>query len=136
MSLKGKTGGFHERSSNGKRGWYRGFYCASTYELAFVIYCLDYGIKIERNKKAYEYRWKGKTYKYYPDWIVNGDHYVETKNFITDRVLVKAAAVDDMPIEILDTNKMIPYFEYVARTYGKKFNGKSNNFFELYDVKE
>ena len=134
--LKGRTGGFHERSSNGKRGWYKGFYCASTYELAFVIYCLDHNIKIERNKKAYEYQWEGKTYKYYPDWIVNGDHYVETKNFITDRVLAKAAAVKDMPIEIIDKNGIDPYCKYVAETYHLKYYRSSNEFWKLYDKQD
>lgn len=136
IACKGKTGGFHERSSNGKRGWYHGFYCASTYELAFVIYCLDHGIKIERNKKAYDYQWEGKIYKYYPDWIVNGDHYVETKNFITDRVLVKAAAVKDMPIEIIDKNGIVPYCEYVAEIYHLKYYKSSNDFWKLYDKKD
>lgn len=132
----GKTGGFHERSSNGKRGWYKGFYCASTYELAFVIYCLDHDIQIERNKKFYEYTYNGRKSKYYPDWIVNGDRLVETKNYITEQVLVKAAAVNDMPIQILDTEKLLPYFEYVAKTYNKWYKGGCNNFYELYEKKD
>lgn len=129
----GKVGGFRERSSNGKRGWYKGFYCASTYELAFVIYCLDHNISIRRNKKYYWYEYEGQRHKYYPDWIVNEDHLVETKNFITELVEIKAAAVNDMPIEILDTVKLQPYFEYVAKTYGKTYHNKSNNFYELYE---
>ncbi len=129
----GKVGGFRERSSNGKRGWYKGIYCASTYELAFVIYCLDHNISIRRNKKYYWYEYEGQRHKYYPDWIVNEDHIVETKNFITELVKVKAAAVDDMPIEILDTEKMQPYFKYVATTYGKTYSRNGNNFYELYE---
>lgn len=136
IALKGKTGGFRERSSNGKRGWYKGFYCASTYELAFVVYCLDHGIKIKRNKKAYEYEWEGKIHKYYPDWIINEDHYVETKNFITDQVLVKAAAVKDLPIEILDKNGIVSYCEYVAKTYHLKYYKFSNDFWKLYDKQD
>lgn len=132
----GRVGGYREHSSRGKCGRYKGIYCASTYELAFLIYCLDHGIKIERNRKGYQYIFEGKSHWYYPDWLVNGDHLVETKNFITEQVLVKAAAVDDYPIEILDYEKLVPYFEYVAQAYGKRMFGRSNNFYELYDSTE
>lgn len=129
----GKAGGYHEKSSRGKYGYYKGIFCASTYELAFLIYCLDHKITIERNLKGYEYVWNGEKHIYYPDWLVNKDHLVETKNFITELVLEKAKAVNDYPIEILDFKKLIPYFDYVAKTYNKKYYGKRNNFYELYD---
>lgn len=129
----GKTGGYHENSSRGKRGHYKGIFCASTYELAFLIYCLDHNIPIKRNLKGYEYIWNGEKHLYYPDWLVNNDHLVETKNFITEQVLIKAKSVNDYPIEIMDTKMLMPIFEYVSKTYNKKFSGRYNNFYELYD---
>ena len=59
----------------------------------------------------------GEKHKYYPDWLIDDSFLVETKNFVTDLVLTKAAAVDDMQLIILDKFKMIPYCEYVAKKY-------------------
>lgn len=132
----GKNGGFRERSSNGKRGWYKGYYCASTYELAFLIYCLDHGKKIVRNTKAYEYEFNGEKHKYYPDWLVDDKFLVETKNFVTDLVLVKASAVHDMPLIILDKFKMVPYCEYVAKKYSLSYKNYANDFWKLYDYQD
>ena len=39
--LKGKTGGIREGAGRSKSGWYKGYYCNSSYELAWVIYSLD-----------------------------------------------------------------------------------------------
>ena len=30
------------KTGKGKKGWYKGFFCSSTYELAYVIFCLDH----------------------------------------------------------------------------------------------
>ena len=62
----------NRKSGRGKKGRYKGFWCDSTYELAFVIYCLDHNIPIQRNHKYYEYQYMNKTRRYYPDFIVNG----------------------------------------------------------------
>lgn len=133
--LKGtvRTGGFREKSSRGKCGHYKGVFCASTYELAFLVFCMDHGIRIERNTKGYKYEWNGVVHTYYPDWIIDGSFLVETKNYITDLVEAKADAVDDMPITILDTTGLADIFRYVAKKYGMKLCGRSNNFYELYD---
>ena len=138
QKTKGKNivGGFRERSSNGKRGWYKGYYCASTYELAFLIWCLDHGKKIVRNTKSYEYEFNGEKHKYYPDWLIDDSFLVETKNFVTDLVLAKAAAVNDMQLIILDKFKMIPYCEYVAKKYHLKYQNFSNDFWKLYDKQD
>jgi hypothetical protein len=80
-----------------------------------LIYCLDHNIKIVRNTKFYIYEYNGIKHKYYPDWLINDNLLVETKNFITDVVLTKAAAVDDMQIIIIDRDKIIPYCQYVAK---------------------
>lgn len=129
----GVTGGIRENSSRGKCGHYKGVFCASTYELAFLVFCMDHGIRIERNTKGYKYEWNGVVHTYYPDWIIDGSFLVETKNYITDLVEAKADAVDDMPITILDTTGLADIFRYVAKKYGMKLCGRSNNFYELYD---
>jgi len=37
-------GGYQKKSGRGKWGWYKGFWCDSSYELAYVIYNLDHNI--------------------------------------------------------------------------------------------
>ncbi len=49
---------------------------------------------------------------------------------------MKAAAVKDMPIEIIDKNGIVPYCEYVAETYHLKYYKSSNDFWKLYDKKD
>ena len=43
------NGGYRQGSGRGKKGWYKGFFCDSSWELAYVIYCLDHNIDIKRN---------------------------------------------------------------------------------------
>lgn len=111
------AGGLRAGSGTGKHGWYKNFYCDSSYELAFVIYKLDHGCKIERNKRFYEYvGTDGKLHKYYPDFIEN-DFLVEVKGYLTDDVFLKIAAVDDKPVKLLMLDDLKPMFDYIKETY-------------------
>lgn len=124
--LTGKCGGYRKGSGRGKKGWYKGYYCDSSWELAFVIYNLEHNIKFERNTKKFEYIFEGKTLKYMPDWITDGK-YVEIKGYWTKQWQAK---VDQFPktetLIILYEKEMEKYIEYVKMKYG-------NNFIELYD---
>lgn len=44
-----KLGGYNPGSGRGKKGWYKGFFCDSSWGLAYIIYCLDHNIDIKRN---------------------------------------------------------------------------------------
>lgn len=122
---------FSTKSNRYKKGYYKGFWCDSSYELAYVIYCLDHNIKIERNKKGFPYRYKcGNIYKirkYYPDFRVNGK-LVEIKGRKTELVSIKAQAVTE-PLDILYKEDLKKVFDYVEKNYNKK----QNKFYELYD---
>jgi hypothetical protein len=48
-------------------GYYKGYYCASSYELIYLVYCLDHNINIERNKYTFVYNYEGKDHVYIPD---------------------------------------------------------------------
>lgn len=110
-------GGYRHGSGRGKHGWYKGFYLDSTYELAYVIYCLDHNIEIKRNKKYYEYNDKdGKRKKYYPDFIVDGN-LVEIKGYYTYNLNEKLAAVDE-PIQVMFADDLKHVFEYVENKTG------------------
>lgn len=63
-----------------KSGYYKGFYCASTWELAFLIYCLEENIPIERCRKMFTYFYRNKMHRYIPDWyLADTKEYVEIK---------------------------------------------------------
>ena len=85
-------GGYKQGSSRGHHGYYKGYWCDSTYELAYLIYCLDHNIKIERCKESFEYEIDGKTHKYHPDFLID-DEIIEIKNFHRDDVDIKINAV-------------------------------------------
>ncbi len=112
-------GGPRIHSGRSKSGWYQGYHCGSTYELAYVVYCLDHKIQIERNTKGWEYfnPETGKTQKYYPDFIINGTELIEIKGYRTPETDLKLAAVD-VPISLLCWEELEPVFEYVKEKTG------------------
>lgn len=118
-TLKGKTGGYRKRSGYGKSGWYKGYFCDSSWELAYVIYNLEHGIKFERNKEKFKYIFEGKEYNYLPDFIVDGK-YVEVKGYWTKQWQAK---LDQFPRElsIIGKEEIKPYLEYVENKYGRDF---------------
>ena len=110
-------GGLRHGSDTGKHGWYKGHYCDSSYELAYVIYHLDHSLPFERNKKSYEYIGEdGKLHEYYPDFIED-NKLVEIKGYVTDEVYLKIAAVTDMPVRLLTLDDIQYMIEYVKETY-------------------
>ena len=119
------SGGLRKGSSRGKQGWYKGYWCDSSYELSFLIYCLEHDIKIERNYKGYKYIYHGKNHTYYPDFRVNGI-LTEIKNYRSELTNEKLKSVDER-IDIIYTDTIKPYLKYVRNKYG-------NNFVELYEI--
>lgn len=118
--LKKNTGGYRKGSGRGKGGWYKDYYCDSTYELCWLIYQLDHNIKPIRNDKGYEYEFKGKKHKYYPDFIVDNIIY-EIKGFETEKDLFKYPSVKDKKLIILKKQDLKDVFEYVNEKYGKDY---------------
>jgi hypothetical protein len=119
------NGGYRQGSGRGKKGWYKGFFCDSSYELAYVIYNLDHNIKIERNTEIRTYEWEGKIRNYIPDFICNSQ-LVEIKGFKTKQWLAKLAYNTDISVLYKEDLKHI--FDYIIDKYGK-------NFISLYEKK-
>ena len=125
-AIKGKCGGYRHGSGWGKSGWYKGYYCDSSWELAFVVYNIEYNIKFERNKKQFSYIFKNEKHNYIPDWIVN-DEYIEIKGYYTEQWQAKLNQFPkNLKLNILYENDMQKYLDYIREKYG-------NNFIELYD---
>lgn len=121
-----KLGGYVPGSGRGKKGWYKGFFCDSSWELAFVIYCLEHDIEIKRNTEKRQYIWQDKIKNYIPDFIVNGV-ITEIKGFKTEQWLAKLKSNPD--IKVLYEKDLQITLNYVINKYGK-------NYIELYKKME
>lgn len=117
-SCKGKTGGVREGGGRGKKGYYQGIYCDSSWELAFVIFHLKNGNKIERVKEPRTYVFEGKIRKYYPDFTVNGKTF-EIKGWKTSQWLAKETQNPD--IIVLGFEEIKPMLDFAILKYGKDF---------------
>lgn len=111
-------GGYVKGSGRGKKGWCRGFFCDSSWELAFVLYHTDHGNEIARCNKPRIYEFDGKIKKYFPDFIVGGVTY-EIKGYRTQQWDAKAKANPD--VIALFEKDLKPIFTYVISQYGKDF---------------
>jgi len=119
-----QKGGYRKGSGRGKQGWYHGYWCDSSWELAWVIFHIDHGIDFERNLSGFSYVHDGRTYNYYPDFKI-GEQYYEIKGYLTDKDKSKFKAFPH-ELEVLTYTKMKTFLEYVKNKYG-------NDFISLYE---
>lgn len=117
-----------------KSGYYKGIYCASTYELVFLIYCKNHSIDIIRNTKTFKYTYNNKEHLYLPDFYLGKYKcYVELKGrgfwHNEDITQLKQQAVlnTGAPYLFIDDTTIQPYIQYVKNTY------KIKHLVDLYD---
>lgn len=118
--MKGKAGGYRKEAGRGKMGWYKGYYCNSTWELAWVMYQLDRGINFKRNTKGFEYEFKGKQLKFYPDFILENGEYVEIKGWVTEKDKSKFSTFPKT-LNILYQKDMAPIINAIISKYGPEY---------------
>jgi transcription elongation factor Elf1 len=105
----------------GERGYYKGDYYHSSWELAFAVYHEDHHIPFERVvDEEFSYQWKGGTKTYTPDFKYHGEHYVEVKGY---KIAKDQAKWDHFPhkLEVLREEEMTPMIDYVESEYGENF---------------
>jgi hypothetical protein len=119
-TLKGKTGGIRKGGGRGKNGWYNGYWCDSSWELAWVIYQLEHNILFNRNKDGFEYIFEGKKHKYYPDFILEDGTFIEIKGYWTKQFIEKLKSFPHN-LKILDKKDIQFYLNYVQKKYGNDF---------------
>lgn len=105
----------------GTMGYYKGIHCDSSWELAFLLYCLDNNIKIERCKIHFEYEYNGTIHRYTPDFIVNDNELIEIKGFKDRRWSAKMECCKQNNIKVLDREEMKFYVDYAKEHYGRNF---------------
>lgn len=115
-----KCGGIKQGAGRGKHGWYKDYWCDSSWELAWVIYNLEHNIKFERNTKGFEYQFNNQTFKYFPDFKLEDGTYIEIKGYADNKTNEKLSQFKEKLI-ILYYQDMKPYIEYVVNKYGKDF---------------
>lgn len=113
-------GGYRQGSGRGKKGWYKGFFCDSSWELAYILYCLDHSISIKRNTERLKYFFNNKEKSYLPDFIVDGV-LTEIKGYRSPQWEAKLKY--NPSVNVLYKKDMIPILEYVVLTYGKDYIG-------------
>ena len=117
---------FDRPSGRGKRGYYKGTYCQSSWELAYVIYCLDFSINFVRNNKYFPYEYEGTVHNYFPDFYhPDTDTYVEIKGYYDSKSSAKEIQFEGNLV-VLQLEQLQPILTYVENTYGK-------DFWKLYD---
>lgn len=128
QSIRHSTGGLRKGAGRGKKGWYAGYWCDSSWELAWVIYSLEHNINFKRNKKYFLYTYNNKIYKYYPDFILADGTFIEIKGYETlDKWQEKLAQFPtNQKLIVYNKNTIKPYLNYVIQKYG-------NNFIDLYN---
>lgn len=117
--LRGNTGGYRKGAGRGKKGWYKGFFCDSSWELAWVIYHLDHNIKFDRNFEKFEYEYNEEKHFYIPDFKKDGK-FIEVKGFKNGQFYAKMKFFPH-EIEIFDAKKMEPILNYVITAYGQDY---------------
>lgn len=119
-------GGYREGSGHSHSGYYKGIYCGSTYELCWVIYSLDHGIKFKRFSG---YIGDSK-FKYYPDFILDDNStIIEIKGYEKEESVntkTQLAINHGYEVKVLRKDDLLEVFDYVNQHY-------SNNYKSLYD---
>lgn len=118
------SGGLRRGSGRGKKGWYKGYWCDSSWELAWVIYNLEHNIKFKRNDIGFEYQYEGEKRKYYPDFLITETYY-EIKGRRSfekmDDENKEKIKQFKFNLKVLYEKDMKPYISYVVNKYGKDF---------------
>lgn len=124
MKNNPNSGGLRRGSGRGKKGWYKGYWCDSSWELAWVIYNIEHNIVFNRNNIGFEYQYNGQKRKYYPDFV-NSNIFYEIKGRRSfekmDDENKEKITQFKYNLVILYENDMKPYLEYVINKYGKDY---------------
>lgn len=116
------SGGCRLGSGRSKSGYYKGIYCGSTYELCWVIYNLDNGIKFSR----FEGVLQNQDLKYYPDFLLDDNKtIIEIKGFEKQNLVERKTRLAESfgyDVKVLRREDLEFVFEYVKEQYTNKFH--------------
>jgi hypothetical protein len=113
-------GGYRRGSGRGKKGWYKGYWCDSSWELAWIIYQLDHNVLFKRNYQKFKYTYNGVEKNWMPDFILDDGSYVEIKGYLTEQVRHKLRSFTK-DLCLITEKEMKDILMYVTDKYGKNF---------------
>ena len=119
-AAKRNGSGYKPGSGRGKSGWYGGFWCDSSYELAYVIYNIEHNIEFFQNTDRFSYIINNKSHTYIPDFVLPDGTYVEIKGYETERDHAKWSQFPER-LSILRKDDLTIALEYVKVKYGRDF---------------
>lgn len=116
------NGGYRQGSGRGKKGWYKGIFCDSSWELAYILYCEFNNIEVYRNTEKFEYEFDGKIYHYLPDFIV-GNNFIEIKGYMTQKNLAKITQFPHNKYKLIVylEEDIKPILKFIIDRYGKDY---------------
>lgn len=112
---------------NAKSGMYKGIWCDSAWELAYMVYNLEHNIHFEKNHKGFEYfsTYDNKIHKYYPDFLLDEFTFVEIKGWMNESAKIKIEEFrknnPNLKLIVLTHIEIKPYIDYVIDKYGEKY---------------
>jgi hypothetical protein len=122
-----KTGGYRRGAGRSwKKGFYKGIWCDSSWELAWILYQEGQGVSFERNEESFAYEFQGKLRKYIPDFKLPDGSFVEVKGWRDGKCQSKMDQFQGKLI-LLGPEEMKPILEWVILHHGR-------NFISLYDI--
>jgi hypothetical protein len=116
------------KSGNAKTGYYKGVFCGSTYELAWVVYQLDHGNPFKR----FEGLLRGEEVNYCPDFLIGEKTIIEIKGWESEEEVDKKTKVAEShgyEVVVLRKEQLDKEFEWMKEKYGLPYG----RFHELYD---
>jgi hypothetical protein len=113
-----RMGGFREGGGRGKKGRYKGIWCDSSWELAYLIWAFDHCISIQRFSEIRLYEFDGTIFKYHPDFLVDGQ-VVEVKGWKSPRWEAKIFQHPD--IVVIGPKEIPPFIAYAESKFGIDF---------------
>lgn len=118
QAITKKLGGL-THGGRGKKGWYCGIWCDSSWELAYIVYNLNHNISVVRNNDKFPYIYNNRVKYYYPDFIVDNE-YIEIKGYKSSEWYCK---LNSFPyrIKVLYKDDIQYYLKYVIDLYGEDF---------------
>lgn len=110
----------HARS---KHGYYKDIWFESSWELMFIVYCLENNIQFERNHTAFSYQYENSIKTYFPDfYLPKTDEYIEIKGVKTEKDIAKWQQFPKKLIVIDEkSNEFKKIRQYIIKQYGKNY---------------
>lgn len=115
------SGGIRNGTSRGKSGTYMGYHCDSSYELAWVIYQIEHNFSFQRNYEGFNYVYSDNNHKYFPDFILPDNSYIEIKNFRSELTDAKIKYFPHKIVVLYKQDIKEKILPYVISKYGKNF---------------